>query len=102
MPHEATGKTVKLARPYFGPYRVLNLTPTNAEVRLIDRPDDPSIFISLNRVRPCYSELPDHSWSGHTSKRKRKRRSSVKTVKESIVSPEYSGPMTRSGAKANN
>ena len=61
MPHEATGKTVKLARPYFGPYHVLNLTTTNAEARLIDKPDDPSIFVSLDRVRPCYSKLPNHS-----------------------------------------
>ena len=57
MPHEATGKTAKLARPYFGPYRVLNVTSTNAEVRLIDKPDEPSIFVSLDRVRPCYSCL---------------------------------------------
>ena len=98
MPHEATGKTAKLARPYFGPYRVLNLTTSNAEVRLIDKPDDPSIFVSLDRVRPCYSELPNRSWSGHTSKRKRKRKSSTKTVNEPIVSKEYTGPMTRSRA----
>ena len=105
MPHEATGKTAKLARPYFGPYRVLNLTPTNAEVRLIDKPDDPSIFVSLDRVRPCYSELPNRSWSGHTSKRKRKRKSSAKTQTVKEPSPElppYTGPITRSRAKANN
>ena len=103
MPHEATGKMAKLARPYFGPYRVLNLTPTNVEVRLVDKPDDPSIFVSLDRVRPCYSELPDRSWSGHTSKRKRPRKSSAKTVNK-LVSPEqrqYTGPMTRSRRKAN-
>ena len=95
MPHEATGKTAKLARPYFGPYRVLNLTPTNVEVRLIDKPDNPSIFVSLDRVRPCYSELPNRSWSGHTSKRKRPRKSSAKTVNKPVVSPEqrpYTGP----------
>ena len=105
MPHEVTEKIAKLARPYFGPYRVLNLTPTNAEVRLIDKPDDPSIFVSLDRVRPCYSELPSRSWSGHTSKRKRKRKSSAKTETVKEPSPEltpYTGPITRSCAKANN
>ena len=53
MPHEGTGKTAKLARPYFGPYRVLSLTTINAEVRLIDKPHDPSIFVLLDMVRPC-------------------------------------------------
>ena len=104
MPHESTGKTAKLARPYFGPYRVLNVTPTNAEVRLVDRPDDPPIFVSLDRVRPCYTELPDRSWSGHRSKRKRKRKSSVKAATEPPTLPElepYTGPMTRSRARAN-
>ena len=65
MPHEATGKAAKLARPYFGPYRIVSVTSSNAEVRLVDKPDDPTIFVSLSCVRPCYSELPDSSWSGH-------------------------------------
>ena len=43
VPHEATGKAAKLARLFFGQYRVLSLTPTNAEVRLFDRPDDASL-----------------------------------------------------------
>ena len=71
MLNESTGKTAKLARPFFCPYRVLNLTSTNAEVRLVDKPDEPSIFVPLDRVRPCYNELLDRSWSGHSSKSKR-------------------------------
>ena len=35
-----------------------SLTPTNAEVKLIDKPDSNSIFAALNRVRFCYPELP--------------------------------------------
>ena len=104
MPHESTGKAAKLARPYFGPYRVLNLTTTNAEVRLIDKPDEPSIFVSLDRVRPCYSELPNRSWSGRVSKRKRKK-SLSKTVVRPFVSSElgtYTGPVTRSRARGDN
>ena len=105
MPHESTGKTAKLARPYFGPYRVVNVTPSNAEVRLVDQPDDPTIFVSLDRVRPCYAELPDRSWSGHRSKRKRKSKSSTKAAADLLTLPElepYTGPLTRSRARANN
>ena len=72
MPHEVTGKSWKFARPFFGPYRILSVTPTNVEVRLVDKPEEDPIFVSLDRVRPCYGELPDVSWSGH-SRRKRKK-----------------------------
>ena len=97
MPHEATGKAAKLARPYFGPYRILSVTPTNAEVRLVDKPDESSIFISLSRIRPCYAELSDTSWSGHT--RKRKRNKPTKTAPKAPSSePYYTGPITRSRA----
>ena len=48
MPGEVKGKSWKLARPFHGPYRVLSLTPTNAEVRLVDRPTSESIFVALN------------------------------------------------------
>ena len=85
--HESTGNTGNLTRPFFGPYHVLNLTSINPEVRLVDKPDEPSIFNSLDRVSPCYSELPNRSWSGHTSKHKRKKKSN-KTVVESPTLPE--------------
>ena len=69
MPSEKKGTTWKLARPFYGPYRIVDLTPTNVEVWLIDKPEDPTIFVALNRVRLCYPELPDKSWSGKTRKR---------------------------------
>ena len=47
---EKRGTTWKLARPFYGPYRVVDLTPTNAEVWLIDKPEDPTNFVALNRV----------------------------------------------------
>ena len=38
MPAEATGDKRKLARPFHGPFRMLTVTPTNAEVRLASDP----------------------------------------------------------------
>ena len=69
MPQSVSGKDWKLASPFYGPYHVLSLTPTNAEVKLIDKPDSDSIFVALNRVRLCYPELPSKSWSGQKAKR---------------------------------
>ena len=71
MPSEITGAAWKLAKPFYGPYRILSVTLTNAEVKIIDKPEEPSIFVALSRVRLCYPELPDTSWSG--SRRKRRR-----------------------------
>ena len=49
---------------FHGPYRVLMITPTNAEVRLVDKPEERSIFVALERLRMCPGEMKDVSWSG--------------------------------------
>ena len=79
MPGAVQGKNWKLSRPFYGPYRILSLTPTNAEIRLVDKPSDPAIFVSLNRLRPCYSELSDVSWSGKSKRHRKKQSVSNKT-----------------------
>ena len=56
MPQSVSGIVWKLARPFYGPYRVLSLTSTNAEVKLIDKLDS-ECNVALNRVRLCYPEL---------------------------------------------
>ena len=87
-----------MARPFYGPYRVLPLTPTNAEVKLIDKLDSNSIFMALNRVRLCYPELPNKSWSGQKAKRSQKKSRSEQP--NTISVPERTtGPVTRSLTK---
>ena len=95
MPSEVTGKNRKLARPYHGPYRIVAVTPTNAEVKLIERASEPSIFVAIDRLRKCYPELPDRCWTGR--KQSRKRRSKRQTVTSPSVEPQRTtGPVTRS------
>ena len=93
MPSEVQGKTWKFARPFHGPFRVLSLTPTNAEVRLVDEPKSQSIFVSLNRVRKCYEE----SWRGSTPRKYAQIASDQqhRTIPQ-VVPDSYTGPMTRS------
>ena len=50
-------KSWKLARPYHGPFRILSVTPMNAEVQLIEKPGDPSLFVAIDRLRRCYPEI---------------------------------------------
>jgi len=54
MPSEIQGKEWKLASPFHGPYRVIQVTSTNAEVCLIDPPKSDSIFVALEHLRRCY------------------------------------------------
>ena len=104
MPGDVAGKAWKLARPYHGPYRVISLTPTNAEVRLIEKPNDPTLFVTISRLRKCYPEIPvDASWTGRIKKTKRKRRSGqVQKQSDSQTKPlsRRDGPVTRSMTKA--
>ena len=99
MPGEIQGATWKLARPFHGPYRVVSLTPTNAEVVLVDKPKEPSIFVSLSRIRLCYEEMPDISWTGPKCKRRyqRKEKKQDATSAQPTNAPlQRSGPVTRS------
>jgi hypothetical protein len=64
MPASVTGKSWKLARPYHGPFRVLSVTPTNLEARLVDDVDAEPIFVAVERVRPCHSGMSGDSWTG--------------------------------------
>ena len=47
MRSEVQGRTWKFARPFLGPFQILSLTPTNAEVRLVDEPRSESLLVSL-------------------------------------------------------
>ena len=73
MPAEAKGEKRKLARPFHGPFRVLTVTPTNAELRLVDDPKAAPIFVALDRVRLCYPEQGDVTWTGKAKRRAKAR-----------------------------
>ena len=100
MPIDVQGQDRKLARPFHGPYRVLAVAPTNAEVRLIGQITGESIFVSLDRVRRCYLEQGNETWTGKRGHPSRKRR-----VHKEIAAPSNQGlpaatprqgPVTRS------
>ena len=64
MPGTVKGKAWKFVRAFYGPYRILMITPTNAEVRLVDKPEERSIFVVFERLRMRPGEMKDVSWSG--------------------------------------
>ena len=100
MPGDVAGKDWKLARPYHGPFRIVSVTPTNAEIQLIERPSDSTLFVAISRLRRCYPELPvDVSWTGRKKKSKRKSRSGRVPQRSKLRTetvPRREGPVTRS------
>jgi len=93
MPDQVQGKMRKLARPFHGPYRILSLTPTNAEVTLVDGPCEPSIFVSLDRVRQCYPELSDVSWTGGKKRRRGRNKRKTRPPPPPAESSQRQGPV---------
>ena len=74
MLQETSGKDRKLALPYHGPYRVVEVWPNCLLVRLVDRPQEELILVSSQRVVECSDALPDTSWLGKGRQRRRRRR----------------------------
>ena len=101
MPKEVTGKDRKLARPFHGPFRIVNLTPTNAEVQLVERPKDSPLFVAIDRLRKCYSEMTNESWTGRNRGGRRTGRLQSKALMQyqnckQMPVVQRAGPVTRS------
>ena len=92
-----------MSRPFHGPYRVLTVTPTNVEVRLVSDPRQESIFVNLDRIRSRYPELEDDEWIGPKGKMKAKGTKKKSTPPSGASAPEKvtsrEGPVTRSMTK---
>ena len=70
VPSAKAGKAHKFARPFHGPYRVLELTPNDARIIPVHRPKDEPIFVALDRIRRCPSEISTEDfWPMKTRKR---------------------------------
>ena len=84
IPQERKGKSRKVTRSYFDPYHVLSVSPSNVEVHLVDKLTDTSIFVSLDRLRTCYPELRNVSWSGKLTHKRQKKSGPTVTNRQGI------------------
>ena len=65
----------KLDRNFHGPFRVYEVTGTNAKVKPVTNPDVESRTISLQQVSKCRGSFPtNQSWLGHNIIKPRRRR----------------------------
>ena len=57
MPAKKTGYLRKLACPYQGPYRVLEVCPSGLDLRPVDKPKASPIRVAMDRIRRCPPEI---------------------------------------------
>jgi hypothetical protein len=70
-PADKTGPTRKFARPYHGPFRVVDMDVNTARIRRVDRPNEDTVQVAVDRLRHCPSEVPDTFWPPPRPKRKK-------------------------------
>ena len=73
-PADTTGEARKFARPYHGPFRIVEVDSNTARIQRVDRPEEDSIHVSMGRLRRCPSEAPDRFWPPDKSRPRRRRR----------------------------
>ena len=65
FPQDETGKERKLSRPWYGPYRVLEVTETGILAEKVYAPQDRRIQVHLERVTRCPRNFPSgYYWYG--------------------------------------
>ena len=68
-PAEKTGAARKFARPFHGPYRILQLDASTARIRCVAHPEEEPIVVSIARLRRCPEEVGDDCWPADRKKR---------------------------------
>ena len=58
MPKDKATKAYKFARPFHGPFRVVDVLETGLSVCPVGHPQEESIRVALNRVRRCPDAIP--------------------------------------------
>ena len=72
---EEVGKKKKIGLPFRGPYRVIKTTENNVEVRPVGRPEEPSKWLNVERVRPCPQEIAEVPCPARKGRRRRQKQS---------------------------
>ena len=96
MPHEHTGKQRKLALPYHGPHRVIEVLGNGLSVWSVDKPEAQPILVNVDSMTPCAAELPDISWLDSKKKQWRAPSSSKKAKEDQSQSSAKHGYNLRS------
>ena len=61
-PAEKMGERRKFARPFHGPYRIMEVGENTAKIRRVDQPEDEPILVAQERLRRCPVEVANECW----------------------------------------
>ena len=86
-PAEQTGAKRKFARPFHGPYRLVEVGTNTAKIRPVDRPAEEPILVALNR---CPDEVGDTFWP---SRPIRSRGKNISGAATNSTVPQQSEPI---------
>ena len=92
-PADKTGPLRKFARPYHGPFRVVEMDVNTAKIRRVDKPEEDSILVAVDRLRQCPAEVPDTFWPP-PKQRKKKETDSSQTGDAGVTSQNQSLDVT--------
>ena len=87
-PADKTGHARKFARPFHGPFRVVDLDSNTAKIQRIDRPEEETVLVALDRLRHSPSEVPELYWPPDRRKSRKGKSTTSKGVEEELVSEE--------------
>ena len=59
---EKTVQARKFARPFHGPYRVVEIDSNTAKICRVDKPNEEPILVALERLCRCPEEIGDECW----------------------------------------
>jgi hypothetical protein len=94
MPSRVSRKRLETGKVFSRSVPSLQVTPSNAEVRLVDQPNGDFIFVALDRVRRCYLEQENTTWTGRKQRRKQKHSKRGDSSVEKVVQLLPKGPVT--------
>ena len=90
IPSETTGKQRKLALPYHGPYRVVDVANNTVSVWPVDKTDKSPMLVNMERVTMCSDALPNISWLGPCSRCKHQKKVILRSPSKSTLNPNPS------------
>ena len=71
MPAAKVTKAYKFARPFHGPYQIIEQSDTGVVVHQIDKPQAEPIRVAYNRIRHYCDSLPNKFWPTRARSNKR-------------------------------
>ena len=88
MPAAKACKAYKFARPFYGPYQIIEQShdQTGVVVCPVDRPQADSIRVAYNRIRHCADSIPDVFWPTRARVTRTKlRKPTGNSVSEAVI-----------------